>query len=214
MLPEIRTVAFDMDGTLLDNRAMIKKTSAILKESLNLEADVAVISDRIVKEYFRKVRAKSTEPYVLDGKVFEYSALSPLIHRIYHSSGLMADGVEEYLFALKQYGFQLVVITNGGEKGQSGKFRSSGLDQYVDCFLTSEAAGVEKPDPRIFRIAESKFNYQPQACIYFGDSPGRDIEGARNAGIKCVYVGSQTDVGADYHIASFRQITAIPDLMP
>ena len=58
----------------------------------------------------------------------------------------------ELLNALKDR-YQLHIITNGFEEVQHIKLKESGLNHYFNKVITSEAAGVKKPDPSIFHYA-------------------------------------------------------------
>jgi len=54
--------------------------------------------------------------------------------------------------------------------------------------LTSEAAGLGKPDPRIFVQAATRLNVPPDRCVHVGDDWMRDVEGARGAGFEAVWL--------------------------
>ena len=49
--------------------------------------------------------------------------------------------------------------------------------------MTSEEAGVEKPNPKIFLDCLHKLQIKPQEALYIGDSFERDIIGAHAAGL-------------------------------
>ncbi len=63
-----------------------------------------------------------------------------------------------------------------------------GLDEFFPVRALSSRLGFKKPDPRPFETAikEIGASSDGQNCIYIGDSPGRDLMGAANAGIRCV----------------------------
>ena len=50
--------------------------------------------------------------------------------------------------------------------------------------------GIEKPDPAIFQLACAAMNVQPQDCLYVGDQPRIDIEGAAAAGLSTLLASS------------------------
>ncbi len=63
------------------------------------------------------------------------------------------------------------------------------LGRYFQCRILSSRIGHKKPDPRPFEAAMKELNVSPEECIYIGDSPERDLQGAKNAGLRCVLFG-------------------------
>lgn len=60
-------------------------------------------------------------------------------------------------------------------------FRIDGRDReyYFDGTLTSFEAGVNKPDPAIFRLAIEKFNLEPEKTLFCDDSLANCLEAAK-----------------------------------
>lgn len=75
------------------------------------------------------------------------------------------------------------IITNGAEKRQKGKLHLLHAGQWIDphAVFISDAIGMAKPDPAIFRYACSQTGTRPERCLYIGDSYGNDVVGACNA---------------------------------
>ena len=57
--------------------------------------------------------------------------------------------------------------------------------------VVSEEVGWRKPSGKIFEDALSKLQVQANEAVYIGDSPIEDIKGAKDAGLKTVFVPSQ-----------------------
>src|SRR3989442_5311888 len=55
------------------------------------------------------------------------------------------------------------------------------LAPLLDSVTTSEAVGVGKPNPRIFRAAVAKVGCAPEEAVLVGDSRTRDVAGAQTA---------------------------------
>jgi putative hydrolase of the HAD superfamily len=82
------------------------------------------------------------------------------------------------------------------------------VHQYFDVTVISGVEGVEKPDPRIFRIALERAGVAPEESVYVGDHPFFDVEAARQVGMIPVLVdrrGRHPDVDA-------LRITSLEDL--
>ena len=84
------------------------------------------------------------------------------------------------------------VITNGSVGPQQGKLRSLGLEHWAEAKLVfiSDACGVMKPAPEIFRLAQAAAGGGP--CVFVGDSCSQDIAGASACGWQTIWL-SRTD---------------------
>lgn len=83
---------------------------------------------------------------------------------------------------------RLFIITNEVLRTQSLKLQA--LDPHFHYFsgmITSEEAGVEKPNHEIFRRALEKANGSPESTIMVGDSYEKDITPAVNLGLRAYH---------------------------
>lgn len=90
-------------------------------------------------------------------------------------------GAVDLLNNLKERGFRTGILSNGFRHVQLLKIKSGGLEQYIDCVVTSDEFEFSKPDRRIFDYAASIANVAPERCIMIGDNGETDIAGAINA---------------------------------
>jgi putative hydrolase of the HAD superfamily len=86
--------------------------------------------------------------------------------------------------------YLLYIITNGFEEVQYSKIDNCNLTQYFKVIITSESAGVHKPDPVIFGYALNAASALAHESLMIGDDLEVDIKGAKRAGIDQVYVNS------------------------
>lgn len=93
---------------------------------------------------------------------------------------------ERLLKELKNRGYLVGIITNGPSYLQNHKMDTSGLRPYCDIVVVSGDVGVHKPDPAIFTYTADKLGVRAEECIYVGDHPVNDIEGALGAGMKVI----------------------------
>jgi putative hydrolase of the HAD superfamily len=77
------------------------------------------------------------------------------------------------------------VISNSNGSVRS-IMEETGLAAYLDVILDSAVVGVEKPDPRIFRLALAEARVEPAEAVYIGDLYSVDVLGARAAGMEAV----------------------------
>lgn len=95
---------------------------------------------------------------------------------------LVPEGVIPALDALGSMGLRLTVVSNANGT-LCGHMDRLGLTRYLDCVLDSCDFGVEKPDPRLFRIALERSGASAETTIHVGDLYQVDVLGARAAGL-------------------------------
>lgn len=112
---------------------------------------------------------------------------APVLQALYEARQrritLSEQTTEMLNFCKREYG-RLGIITNGGGSHQRAKINALGLTRWVDpeLILISGEVGILKPDLRIFRIAEQRAGFPPEALLFVGDSPENDIAPAARAG--------------------------------
>ena len=96
------------------------------------------------------------------------------------------DGALDVLVALKPR-VRIGIVSNNLLEEQQAKIRLCRFDPYIDALIVSEAVGVAKPDPAIFRHALDALSCDAADAVMVGDSWAADIEGARAAGIRPIW---------------------------
>jgi putative hydrolase of the HAD superfamily len=96
------------------------------------------------------------------------------------------QGVIDLFDTLKREDVKIAICTDLAADIQMRKISCLGINHYIDVLVTSEEAGVEKPNPRILQLCLKKLNINPQECIFVGDSYGKDILGAEALGISAI----------------------------
>jgi len=130
-----------------------------------------------------------------------YVKISPLLVHLFPNALQILD----YLHPK----YQLHIITNGFSEVQFTKLETSGLGKYFKMVITSEEAGVKKPDPKIFELALNKTKANLDASIMIGDDPEVDIIGAKNIGMDQVLFDPQGELaqnGASYYINDLLEL--------
>jgi putative hydrolase of the HAD superfamily len=97
-------------------------------------------------------------------------------------------GAKEVLQELRLQGFKLGIVTNGLEKSQNAKILTSSLNRLVDVIIISDVEKVGKPDAGIFDRATKRLGVEPGKCVFIGDNPRTDIEGAKKFGMKTAWI--------------------------
>jgi putative hydrolase of the HAD superfamily len=118
----------------------------------------------------------------------------------------------ELLNYLTEKKYALHLITNGFEKTQHHKLKTSGIDHFFTEVITSEGSNSLKPHAEIFDFAIMKTGALKNESIMIGDTPDVDILGARDAGIDQVYVnhtGNTDTVRATFTVYSLKELMGI-----
>ncbi|MEE8583220.1 MAG: HAD family hydrolase [Acidobacteriota bacterium] len=67
---------------------------------------------------------------------------------------------------------------------------SFGLDRHLDSVFISDEVGWIKPSPRFFEAILQQTGFNAADCLYVGDDPRADCEGAGRAGFQVIWLNS------------------------
>ena len=79
-------------------------------------------------------------------------------------------------------GLRMGVVSNF-EEWVERLLESLGVTRYFDVRVISGVEGVEKPDPKIFKLALERMDVGPEESVHVGDSPQFDVEPAASVGM-------------------------------
>jgi len=101
------------------------------------------------------------------------------------------DGVIEFFNSFK--GTDICLITDLTAHIQYRKIKKLGLDKYIKQIITSEEAGVEKPNPVMFNMALQKLDKSVSDVCMIGDNYTKDIIGATSLGINSFWMNRENE---------------------
>ena len=125
----------------------------------------------LFEKYFGKVRVELT---IFFEKLYWSSFFEKMV---------LVEGVLGFLEKCKKEKIKICVVTDLTVQIQFEKFKYLNLEKYIDFVVSSEEAGIEKPDGKIFLLALEKLGMSKDEVIIIGDSLKRDIVGAENFGV-------------------------------
>jgi putative hydrolase of the HAD superfamily len=196
----IKAVFFDIDDTLYDTSgfARLARRAAI---NVMIDAGLPLSSDeayKLLKEIIKEKGSNYDKHFnILTKRVFgeEKPLLIALGMITYHNVKFallrLFPKTPSTLIYLKSKGYHLGVISDGITIKQWEKLIRLGLNHFFDEVVTSEEAGVEKPDEKIFRLALDRMGCQPTKSIMIGNKFNKDIIGAINIGMSAILVNSE-----------------------
>ncbi|HEY9168533.1 MAG TPA: YjjG family noncanonical pyrimidine nucleotidase [Lutibacter sp.] len=202
-MKQIKHIFFDLDHTLWDFEAnsdvafktVFKKhqVKADLQKFLNYYRGInehywkLYREEKVTKEELRLGRLKDTfikikanfDIQLLESLSVDYIKVLPQHNKLF-------EGTHEILEHL-YVNYKLHIITNGFNEVQYKKINNSGLTKYFDKIITSEDAGVKKPNRIIFDYALELTKAVSEESIMIGDNWEADIMGAKDAGFDVIF---------------------------
>lgn len=154
-------------------------------------------------------------PLVRDGLVGELATeLDAAFRGALHSHGQPYDDAVPMLQQVSR-SYALAVLTNGPHDVQRAKLRASGLERFFPTTIASGAIGFGKPDPRFYLTALERLSLRPDEAIAIGDSLERDVVGARNAGLRCIWLNREQRASPDTMVPEHEivSLSEIPSLL-
>jgi len=198
-LQKIRAITLDLDDTLWEIAPVIRRAEMMLWNWLG--DHYPRITERWKPEDVVGLRKSMFEEF--PDKVHDFRFLrKTVLKRIAVSSGYSEDLVEpafsvfddarnqvqlypEVLPELKWFAehFVVIAITNG-----NANLHRIGIADLFDDIVTSVAVGVAKPARPIFDAAIERAGVSPKETLHVGDHAESDVQGARDAGMRTVWV--------------------------
>jgi putative hydrolase of the HAD superfamily len=177
-----RAVAFDLDDTL----AVTRRDRATLLWAATDDADVDHAFDR--EDYLEAHRehsgTESRRP-VFEALVDDSDAAADLTRTYREAIGdaiRPVDGAPALLETLADR-YRLGLLTDGPERTQRDKLRQLGWTDAFDAVVVTGGIDAPKPAPGSFVALADALDVPPEAVVYVGDHPDRDVAGAATAGM-------------------------------
>ncbi len=208
-------VFFDMTGTITDmrseNLAFVKMCEELVEEfKIGMSAEVLAAK---IKEYRKPFMERRAERYI-PIRILIADALESImgkdlteeerekVYRIYEDSHAkyvkLQGGAKDALYKIRGVVDVMGMVTDADRPYTIKVLRSLGIGELFDCVITAEDAGVGKPNPKIFSMAQNCGRSNPK--VFVGDSERRDIVGAKQMGFIAIKIGNRTEHGD--HLAS------------
>lgn len=218
----VEAVLFDLDDTLVRYRRTGREVLAAAFESAGVDPlfPVEAYNDRYddfldstdsISELRRECFAALAEERGRDPAVGRVVADAYEAERDYADVELL-PGADDVLSSLSAAGYRLAVVTNAPPETQTPKLDASGVGDRVETavFAGHEAAAKPSPDP--FRVALDRLGVEPTAAVHVGNSPTSDVDGARAAGLRSVWI-PDAEYG-DASVESDFRLESLSDLVP
>ncbi len=208
----IKTVIFDIDGTLYDYDQCHQIGMDSLKEYAvsNLNLSLEEFQNKIREAEKIAVSRTGSDHAACHNRLIRFQCmleqmkLPPFPHALlmYHAywDPFIAhmevyQGAEAFMKKLKAAGIRIGAGTNMTAFMQYKKLQRLGLTSYIDWLLTSEEASVEKPADRFFKLCLDKSGCDPNECLFIGDNPKWDVESSLKHGMNAIWYQHRKEIG-------------------
>jgi 2-haloacid dehalogenase len=221
VMPEpapVRAIVFDAYGTLLDVH------SATMRYAGRLGAAAAAFSAdwRAKQLEYSWVRSLTGPAHHQDFWACTRDALAWTAARHGVADRALLDGlldayrvlnafpeVPAVLRTLRGRGLHTAILSNGSPAMLGEAAAAAGIAPLLDALLSVEAAGVFKPDRRVYALAEQRLGLTP-LDMAFVSANAWDTQAAHAAGFRCIRV-NRTGAPDEYGLAA-AGVPTIPDL--
>ncbi|MBI3158981.1 MAG: HAD family hydrolase [Chloroflexi bacterium] len=220
-MPPIQAALFDLGNTLITFDGNWPDVFARADQALLAElraAGVGIQPERFLAEFRARLNdyyaqresefIEHTTGYVLQALLAEWGspplpedALRRALGEMYAVSQAhwkTEDDAVPTLETLLDQGYRLALVSNAGDDADVQRLVDNArLRPYFEVILSSAAYGIRKPNPRIFRHVLEVMHVPASRAVMVGDTLGADILGARNAGLRSVWVTRRADTPAN-----------------
>ncbi|UPQ88189.1 phosphoglycolate phosphatase [Vibrio sinaloensis] len=189
-MSNIKLIAFDLDGTLLDSVPDLAIAADQAAQALGYPA----VSEQQVRDYVgngadvligRSLSRSLTVDPSLSAELL--TKARELFDDYYEQSGHklshLYPAVKETLAELHQAGFTLALVTNKPSKFVPDVLAKHGIDHYFSDVIGGDTFAEKKPNPMALNWLLDKHGCQPSEMLMVGDS-SNDIKAAKNAGCR------------------------------
>ncbi len=204
----------DLDGTLIDSNGvwlevdrefLAKRGLEVTPEySYTVGHSIAPVAAQFTLDYYHL----NEDPEAI---LAEWQAMA---QDAYARTIPAKPGALALLEKMKGRGQPMALLSSGIPALSMLAVRRLGFDRYLDGYFFAHDVGLEKRDPRVYRLAAEKFDLSPTCCTLIEDAPDNC---AAAAGVGFTVIGVYDDFYAprweDVKANSRRAIQSLEELL-
>lgn len=220
---DIRTITIDLDDTLWEIHPVIKRAETRLYDWMS--EHYPRITDMFGPDDFRILRSEVLAEF--RERSHDLTFLRRMVlTRLGEAAGYgdshvdeafevfdearndvtLFPGVKSALTTLRER-FVLIAVTNG-----NANLEKIGIRDLFDDLISAAMAGAAKPARPIFDAAVKAGGARPEQTLHVGDDPLNDVHGARDAGLRAVWVNRNGAAWPDEYPAPDIEVQHIGEL--
>jgi putative hydrolase of the HAD superfamily len=226
----VAAITFDGDGTLWDFESAMR-TALERSAEILVEAGLRRGEGPVEAKWLAGIRDEVASSPQFSGASMEAIRLAAFAEAVRRCDperlGLAQSAYRQYMkdrftelrpypdvagaLSILQRRFQLALVTNGNTHPSR-----LGLEQKFAQVVIAFECGIEKPDPGIYTLAVRRLGVEAAACVHVGDDPDEDVESARRAGMRSIWInreGKPWPESLSSPDAEIRDLSSLPDLL-
>lgn len=189
-------VLFDVNGTLLDPRALTASwegapsglgLSVLDQTVLQSMVDTMTGEFRPFSDYIRAALAHRAQLLGLGDDAVDAGMRAAAALPPYPEA---ADALSRLVLA----GHTPVAVTNSAADAARSALGEAGLLEHMHAVVGADTAGAYKPDPRVYRLACESLGLDPEEVTMVA-AHGHDLEAARGIGMRTAFVARPLEWG-------------------
>jgi putative hydrolase of the HAD superfamily len=216
----MKSVIFDLDGTLLDRDASVEQFISVQYDRLSEHLNHIPKNDYTARfieldchghVWKDKVYQSLVSEFAIEG--MSWQSLLEDYEMQFQFHCVPFQFLTEMLNELKKQDYLLGIITNGRSPFQARAIDGLGIRDYFDAILISEAEQVRKPQVEIFQRAMNRLAVLASDSVFVGDHPEADIIGAKSAMMKTIWKRNLSWTEAKEADATIDELSEIPPIL-
>ncbi|MUK89101.1 pyrophosphatase PpaX [Ornithinibacillus sp. L9] len=174
----IRTILFDLDGTLIDTNELIMQSFMHTFKQYGRDytrEELLAFNGPPLRETFEKIDENLVE------EMIETYREHNLFHHDYYVKPF--PNVVETINELKDHGIALGIVTTKMDKSVQMGLKIAGLEGYFQSVVTLDDVTHAKPHPEPVFKGINELKADPKTTLMVGDN-SHDIESGHHAGVR------------------------------
>ena len=187
----MRVAIFDLDGTLFDSMWVWEKLAYNYLLDKGIEAPLDIREN--LKEYsLRESCDVLKERYNLSETPDEINnQMEEMLKKYYFEEIEIKPGAKELLQKMSEIGIRIVAATATADWLSKAASKRLGIYDYFEIFQTCKAVGIEKFDPKFYKIIIEQLEIEPDNIWLFEDAL-HSIKAGNKCGIKIAAIREES----------------------
>jgi beta-phosphoglucomutase len=188
-IPRPKGLIFDMDGVLIDSNPYHLKSWLLFAKQIGIDLKEEEFPTRVYGKTNEEI-LRQAFPEEKDTQIQAWSDEKEALYRtLFEPEFSLADGLVEFLEALKTLGIPMAVASNAPKANVDFALDLGGIRSYFEVVLYAGLVSRPKPAPDIYLESARRMGFQPMDCAVVEDSP-TGLEASVSAGCTSIAITS------------------------